>query len=186
MTDLYAHVRGDGSGVRFIGFVAAHGESVVVSDIDGTITSSEKAIFKTVLLRRDIGHQPGAPEALARTGRTVVYVTARGDQLTEVTRRWLRAHGFPPGPLRLARSLVTMPGSSTVALKRETLANLRVPIAAGIGNRASDVAAYRSAGLRPDQIFINLPEFSAELRADLAAGNATPFDDYRELPALMP
>src|SRR5688500_9582950 len=37
MHDLYAHVPGDGSGVAFLGFVAAAGESVIVTDIDGTI-----------------------------------------------------------------------------------------------------------------------------------------------------
>ncbi|MDQ3365350.1 MAG: hypothetical protein M3680_07980 [Myxococcota bacterium] len=186
MTDLYAHVRGDGSGVRFVGFVAAAGEGVLVTDIDGTITSSENAIFKTVLLRRDIRHQPGAPQAYAQSGRTVVYVTARGDQFTEVTRRWLRDHGFPPGPLRLARAPITIPGGNTVAFKTQVLQDLAVPVVGGVGNRASDVVAYRNAGLAPDQIFINLPEFTSELRAELDAGNATSFDHYDELAALLP
>ncbi|MBA3817450.1 MAG: hypothetical protein H0X17_01035 [Deltaproteobacteria bacterium] len=186
LTELYAHVRGDGSGVRFVGFVAAAGEGVLVTDIDGTITSSENAIFKTVLLRRDIGHQRGAPQAYAQSGRTVVYVTARGDQYTEVTRRWLRDHGFPPGPLRLARAPITIPGGSTVAFKTEVLRNLGVPVVAGVGNRASDVVAYRNAGLAPHQIFINLPEFTSELRAELGARNATGFDHYADLAALLP
>lgn len=180
MTDLYAHVPGDGSGVRFLGFVAARGEEVIVTDVDGTITAAENAVYRAVL-GRDIGHQPGAPEALAQSGKTVVYVSARGDQLTEMTRRWLAAHGFPKGPMRLARSLVTLPGKRTVALKTTTLAALRVPIAAGIGNRASDITAYRNAGLTPDRIFINLPEFTDELRARLAVGEATAFDHYTEL-----
>ena len=180
MTDLYAHVPGDGSGVRFLGFVAAKGESVIVSDVDGTITSSENAVYRA-LFGIDIGHQPGAPEAFAQSGKTVVYVSARGDQLTEITRQWLTAHGFPKGPMRLAKSLATLPGKRTVALKSWTLDSLRVPIAAGIGNRASDIVAYKNAGLTPDRIFINLPEFTKELRAHLAAGEATPFDHYADL-----
>jgi phosphatidate phosphatase PAH1 len=180
LRDLYAHVPGDGSGVRFLSYVAAANESVIVSDVDGTITSSETAVVRG-MLGRDIGHQPGAPEVLANSGKVVVYVTARGDQLTEMTRRWLATHGFPRGPLRLAKSMVTLPGASTVTLKSSTLASINVPIAAGIGNRASDIVAYRNAGLTPDRIFINLPEFTGELRDRLAAGEATPFDHYADL-----
>jgi len=180
MTELYAHVPGDGSGTRFVGYVAAQGESVIVSDIDGTITSSENAVYRA-LFGIDIAHQPGAPEAYAQSGKTVVYVSARGDQLTELTRQWLTAHGFPPGPMRLAKSMVTLPGKRTVTLKSSTLDSLRVPIAAGVGNRASDIVAYKNVGLTPDRIFINLPEFTKELRAHLAAGEATPFDHYADL-----
>ena len=185
MTDLYAHVPGDGSGVGFLGYVAAHGESVIVTDVDGTITASENAVYRQVLRGADIAHQPGAPQALAASGKTVIYVTARGDQLTAITRAWLARHGFPRGPVRLAKSFVTLPGKRTVALKTSTLAGLRVPIAAGVGNRASDVTAYRNAGLSPDRIFVNLPEFSSELRAKLAAGEATAFDHYTELQAAL-
>jgi len=110
-----------------------------------------------------------------------VYVTARGDQLTEMTRRWLATHGFPKGPIRLAKAMVTLPGQRTVAFKSSVLDSIRVPIAAGIGNRASDIAAYRNAGLSPDRIFINLPEFTEELQDQLAAGQATPFDHYEDL-----
>ena len=79
--------------------------------------------------------------------------------------------------------MVTMPGKSTVTLKANLLDAIKVPIAAGIGNRASDITAYRGAGLMPDQIFINLPEYTGELRDRLAAGEATPFDQYTELRA---
>jgi hypothetical protein len=184
MTDLYAHVPGDGSGVRFVGYVAAKDESVIVSDIDGTITASENAVFRA-LFGQDIAHQPGAPEAFAASGKTIVYVTARGDQLTEVTRQWLIAHGFPKGPMRLAKSMVTLPGNRTAALKTSTLAALPVAIAAGVGNRASDIVAYKNAGLTADRIFINLPEFTQELSDQLAAGEATAFDHYADLRAAL-
>ncbi|HWO20428.1 MAG TPA: hypothetical protein VNO30_16780 [Kofleriaceae bacterium] len=187
MRDLYVHVPGHGGGVRFLAYVALRGTTAVVSDIDGTLTESEDAIFNTVLFGDDIAHQPHAPRALAdvAAGRLIIYVTSRGDQYTEVTRRWLALHGFPRGPLRLARSTITQPGAKTVAFKTGVLRALRIPVAVGIGNRASDVAAYANAGLSPSRIFINLPEFSSELTAELSAGKATAFDDYREVPALL-
>jgi hypothetical protein len=187
MRDLYAHVFGDERGVRFLAYVAPPGTTAIASDVDGTLTESEEAIFNTVLFGDDIGHQPHAPRALAAAaaGRPVIYISSRGDQYTEVTRRWLAIHGFPPGPLRLARAAVTQPGPKTVAFKTAVLRGLHVPIAAGIGNRASDIAAYANAGLAPGRILIELPEFQAELRSDLAAGKATAFRDYREIPGLL-
>jgi LNS2 (Lipin/Ned1/Smp2) len=180
MRDLYARVPADNSGVRFLAYVAKPGESVIVTDLDGTITSSENAVIPQ-LVGADIDHQPGAPEVLAQSGKVVVYISARGDQLTEMTRRWLATHGFPKGPIRLAKAMMTLPGKRTVALKTAEMASIGVPIFAGIGNRASDITAYRKAGVAPDHIFINLPEFTDELRPQLEAGEATPFDHYEDL-----
>jgi phosphatidate phosphatase PAH1 len=180
MRDLYARVPADNSGVRFLAYVAKPGESVIVTDLDGTITSSENAVIPQ-MVGVDVDHQPGAPETLAQSGKVIVYISARGDQLTEMTRRWLATHGFPKGPIRLAKAMVTLPGKRTVALKTAEMASIGVPIFAGIGNRASDIKAYRNAGLGPDRIFINLPEFTDELRPQLEAGEATPFDHYEDL-----
>ena len=185
MRDLYAHVPGHGGGVRFLAYVAPRGTTAIASDVDGTLTESEEAILNTVLFGDDIAHQPNAPRVLAAARRPVIYLTSRGDQYTEVTRRWLEVHGFPRGPLRLARAAITQPGPKTVAFKTDVLRALRIPLAAGIGNRASDITAYANVGLSPRQILINLPEFTREVTADLAAGRATAFDDYRELPALL-
>lgn len=187
MRDLYAHVPGDGGGARFLAYVAPRGAQAIACDVDGTLTESEDAILSTVLFGDDVGHRPYAPRALAlaAAGRPIIYITSRGDQLTEVTRRWLAIHGFPRGPLRLARAAITQPGPRTVAFKTAALRALGIPLAAGIGNRASDVAAYAGAGLPPARILVSLTEFADELRPALAAGQATAFGDYREVPALL-
>jgi hypothetical protein len=189
MRDLYAHVPGDQRGARFLSYVAPRGEAAVVTDVDGTLTESEDAILGTVLFGDDISHQRYAPRALAiaAAGRPVIYLSSRGDQYTEVTRRWLALHGFPTGPLRLARAAITKPGSATVAFKAAALRALPLPIAAGLGNRASDVAAYARAGLPPARILIHVgdPELAREVSPELAARRATPFNDYRQVPALL-
>ena len=188
MRDLYAHVPGDGGGARFLAYVAPRGAQAIACDVDGTLTESEDAILSTVLFGDDVGHQPHAPRALAAAaaaGQPIVYVTSRGDQYTEVTRRWLARHAFPPGPLRLARAAITQPGPRTVAFKTAALRALGIPLAAGIGNRSSDVAAYAGAGLPPARILVRAAEFADELRPALAAGRATAFRDYREIPALL-
>jgi hypothetical protein len=142
--DLFASVAGDGTGVRFLASVATAGESVIVTDIDGTITASENAILNTLLFGDDIGHRLDAPRVLASSGHKVVYMSARGDQLSDVTRRWLRGHGFPDGPLRLARKAITSPGPKTVAFKTAALRS------AGVRERRRprDAHLHEASGVR--------------------------------------
>jgi hypothetical protein len=187
MRDLYVAALGDGSGAYFVGYVAPRGSGVIVTDVDGTISWSENSIIKTVISRsRDIKHRPNAPEALRQVKYPIVYVTARGDVFIDVTRKWLERHGFPRGLLRLSHGAFARPGAKAVEYKKRTFAALAVPILAGIGNRKSDITAYTTAGLPGSRIFIHLPEFAKEVRADLAAGNAVGFSDYLELPKLLP
>lgn len=186
MRDLYASVVGDRSGVRFLAYVAPAGTRLVVSDVDGTLTASENAFPIALFFDTRIGAQADAAatfQSATGAGNQLVYVTARGDRFTTATRRWLSDHGFPRGPLRLAQGLFTWPGASTVAFKTKVFKLLarRFTLAAGIGNRASDVAAYAAAGLAAKQIFIKLPEFSGELAPVLGSGRAIGFKTYREL-----
>ncbi len=181
--DLYGFVPADRSGFPFLAYVAKTGESAIVVDVDGTLTASENAIFNTVLFGDDIGHRAGAPEALAGSGHPVIYLSSRGDQLTGVTRAWLRRHGFPPGPIRHAKKSITKPGPKTVRFKADVLREIErsMPIHAAIGNKATDIAAYREAGIAGDRIFIKLPEFESEVAADLAARRAVGFADYASI-----
>ncbi len=186
MRDLYVASLGDGSGAYFIAYVAKRGTSVAVTDIDGTITWSENAVIKTVIKRsHDIAHRPDAPEALKALPYPIVYTTARGDVQTAVTRSWLERHGFPRGPLKMAKGLFAKPGASAIAHKTNVLKSFTVPIAMGIGNRKSDVTAYTAIGLAAKKIFIHLPEYAQELKADLDAGKAIGFAEYAKLKDLL-
>jgi phosphatidate phosphatase PAH1 len=187
MRDLYVAARGDATGSYFVAYVAGKDESVIVTDIDGTISWSENSIIKTVVSRdHDIKHRPGAPEALSQLNRPIVYTTARGDVFLDVTRKWLERHGFPRGLLRLSHGAFAKPGSSAIKYKTSTLKAFTVPIAFGIGNRKSDITAYTNIGLAAKQIFIHLPEYAKEVKKDLDGGNAMGFDDYSKLPTLVP
>ncbi|MGE5183820.1 MAG: hypothetical protein ACM31C_17240 [Acidobacteriota bacterium] len=179
LRDLYVSVLGDRTGVRFVAYVAPAGTPLVISDVDGTLTSSENAWPKSLVDDDGVAPQPGAPEALRALGYQIVYVTSRGERFTDATRSWLASHGFPRGPVRLARSLFALPGAASVAYKRATLHALDgFVLVAGIGNRGSDVAAYAAAGIPPDRIFIKLPEFASEL----VPGSAIGFASYAKLP----
>lgn len=188
MRDLYVSVKGDRTGAGFLAVVAPDTTPLLVSDIDGTLTSSESAFLKTTLLGLDVDVRAGAPaayRAAAAKGYQLVYVTARGNQNTEVTRDWLARKGFPRGPVRLAPTFVTLPGSDTVAYKSTTFDALgaELEIAAGVGNRATDIAAYAATGVTAARIYIEAPEFADEVKPEIAAGHAVGFDTYDQLRA---
>lgn len=185
LRDIYASVIADRSGVRFLAYVAPADTPLVVSDVDGTLTASESSFVKAVLVGSAVAPQPGAAASLRvaqADGFQVIYVTARSDRFTDATRLWLGANGFPRGPLRLAPSLIVRPGAATVAYKARVLRSLTgFTIAAGVGNRRSDVTAYAAAGVPADRIFVKLPEYSSELAAPLRAGAAVGFTRYQPL-----
>lgn len=187
MRDLYVSVAGDHTGTRFLGYVAPVGAALIASDVDGTLTSSENAFLETVVLGIEPDARAGAATAFAAaTARDyqLVYVTARGNQFTRATRDWLEHKGFPRGPLRLSPSFVTLPGGDTVAYKTSTLAKLAatgLELAAGVGNRASDIDAYAATGVAPDRIFIELGEYDDEVAPRVADGDAIGFATYDAL-----
>ncbi len=182
--DLFVSVRGDRTGVSLLGFVANDGAPLAISDVDGTLTSSEAAFGATIVLGLDIGIHDHAAEAfqtVADRGYQPVYLTARSRAWTEVTRAWLAEKGMPRGPLRLSPHTI-LPGGSTVEFKAGTLANLAgFELAVGNGNRGSDIEAYQQAGV--PGISIKLPEFEGEVADAIAAGEAFGFTDYAELTA---
>jgi uncharacterized protein (TIGR03382 family) len=186
MRDMYVSVVGDRTGSEFLGLVAPDGAKLLVSDVDGTLTSSENAFTLALVTGNAVDARAGAAmayAAVAAKGYTPVYLTARGNQYTDATRTWLTDHGFPRGPLHLAPSFVTLPGSSTVAFKTDAMLAIggELELAAGVGNRASDVEAYTMAGVAADRIFIELPDYQAEVQPDLDAHEAVGFQSYDDL-----
>src|SRR5215471_13329492 len=63
MRDLFVSVVGDRTGAAFLGYVAPAGTPLVVSDVDGTLTSSENAFLETLALGGEPDAQPGAAPA---------------------------------------------------------------------------------------------------------------------------
>jgi phosphatidate phosphatase PAH1 len=187
MRDMFVSVVGDRTGAWFLGYVAPAGTRLILSDVDGTLTSSENAFLETILLGREPDARAGAERAFAAAtanGHQMVYMTARGSQYTEETRAWLASKQFPRGPLRLAPSFITLPGGDTVEYKARTasaLAASGLALAAGVGNRASDITAYGDAGIATERIFIELPEYVDEVQPLLDTGAAIGFATYDEL-----
>ncbi|MGE0871737.1 MAG: hypothetical protein AB7P03_24475 [Kofleriaceae bacterium] len=187
--DLLVSVAGDRTSTRFVALVAPAAGNLAVSDIDGTLTSSETAFATAVITGSDVAPHPDAPQALhaiRAAGYAPVYLTARGRYFTSHTRTWLEQHGFPRGALRLASGIGSLPGDSTIEHKITAMLEIAASdlvIAIGIGNRASDQAAYQTLAVPGELTFLKQQEYADEVAPLVDAGDAIGFDDYAELVA---
>ena len=188
LRDLYLSIAGDRTGARFLGLVAPAGTPLAITDVDGTLSESEHAFGTTIVFGADIDMHEGAPAVLheiATRGYQPLYLSARPRAWTEVSRQWFAAKGLPRGPVRFAPWFV-LPGSATVAYKRETLEALAgYELAVGLGNRASDVEAYQHVDVPAAHTFVKLPEYADELAPVITNGEATGFATYAELDVLV-
>lgn len=157
------HVPGDNTTATGTLAVWEPGRAVVVSDIDGTLTTNDAQVFKEVFLGSDPAQYPDAQRALwtaRRAGYRVEYLTGRPELLGRMTKGWLAAHGFPPGPTILtSETLEVLPTESGVgdfktAVLDHLAEDLGLWLFAGFGNATTDISAYQAAGIPNDHLFI--------------------------------
>ncbi|MBK9069990.1 MAG: hypothetical protein IPL79_03140 [Myxococcales bacterium] len=164
--------------------VAPPGARVAVFDIDGTLTVSDRELFKQLAgkarLRRTYDPRPydGGPAltaAVAARGLEIVYITARPYWMADLSRAWLTKHGFAAGTVRVTSSLRdSMPSEASVGeFKIEQLAALRragFAFEAMFGNSTTDISAYASASVPASQVYIIGP--NGGVRGTVAVGSS--------------
>jgi phosphatidate phosphatase PAH1 len=156
-------VLGDRSLTTAYVWLLPRGTHVVVTDIDGTMTTSDSQLFQQIL---DGSHvpvpYPGAVDLTtghAGRGQVVVFLTGRPYYLTQRSRDWLRDLAFAPGPLHGTDSNTeAVPSQAGVGdFKKHFLMGL---VAAGYdidvayGNATTDIYAYLGAGIPAARIWI--------------------------------
>jgi phosphatidate phosphatase PAH1 len=149
-------VAGDGSSTDMFLDVVPPKTPIFVSDVDGTLTSSENVEFVKLLEGELPETHPGAAEAfhaLVAKGYRPIYLTARPEWLVQRTRDFLEARGFPPGLVHTSTSaLGAGSGASAATFKTNELKMLAekglVP-SFGFGNMPSDSNAYGAANIQP-------------------------------------
>lgn len=148
-------VAGDHTSTDLVIDVLPKGSPVVVSDVDGTLTSSEVAEFPALLVGALPDAQPHAADALAALaakGHHVVYLTARPELLTARTHEFLAKNGFPPGIVHTTTGATGAFGGAAATFKSDELAMLKAhghTIAWAFGNQPSDTDAYDAAKINP-------------------------------------
>jgi phosphatidate phosphatase PAH1 len=161
-------VKGDHSEANFTLRVWPKGESVVVTDIDGKMTTQETDGVWTWLDANAPGVQVGAAEmmqAYAAKGFHIVYLTARPEHLTTKTRQWFDANGFPDGTFHLSESKLGETGTAAHDYKLaflEWLSLRGAVVESALGNKDTDLGADLDAGLSPGKITLIEGEFSGD------------------------
>ena len=146
---------------------------LVLTDIDGTITTSDVRGYLGAQLGYDV-HHDGVIEFLhkvAKQGYVIIYLTARPIALDLETRKYLfddlqnDEHKLPRHPLFLTPAVMSKAafGDATdhTNIKTQTLKNLMdlfhaksSRIYGAYGNKDSDTEAYRNIGIPDERIFI--------------------------------
>jgi hypothetical protein len=159
-------VKGDGSMADLFIDVIPPNTPIFVSDVDGTLTSSENVEFEDLLIGVLPDTHPNAVEdyrTLVNKGYRVMYLTARPEPLVNRTREFLDARGFPPGIIHTTNwELGTTLGDDAGTFKTKELAELKAKGLTpkfGFGNRATDSQAYATSIADPnDRFFYQITE----------------------------
>lgn len=135
--------------------VVPPGTPVFVSDVDGTLTTSESAEYGKLLTGGISDANTDAAkalQALAAKGYHPMYMTARPEWLVRRTREFLDAKGFPPGIVHTTFGLTGAMGQAATDFKTgelKQLAQKGLQPAWAFGNTATDAEAYNNGNLQP-------------------------------------
>jgi hypothetical protein len=159
-------VAGDHTSTDLLLDIVPKGTKIVVSDVDGTLTSSESAEFPALLTGDLPGPQPGSADALAALageGYRIVYLSARPEWLTNRTKEFIDFYGFPPGIVHTTSTTFGAIGNAARDFKSGELELLKghgMSIGWAFGNQPSDTDAYQAANIMPvdHRVFLNLAD----------------------------
>lgn len=137
--------------------VVPEGAPLFVSDVDGTLTTSENEEAWDFLLDTIPEANPYAPEALnllASKGYRPMYITARPEWLDSRTRAFVNQHGFPEGIIHTTQTFTGGMGDSAATYKAgefALLADKGLHPSWLFGNKDSDSTAFATTPVPPGQ-----------------------------------
>jgi hypothetical protein len=155
---VYAMLEADGTCAEAYDYLFPASEKVVVTDIDGTLTTSDNELLMEIA---DPTYQPammGHADVLTQTwamkGYPVIYLTNRPHAVRVETHQWLEELPFAKGPV------ITSNGTASDAAAYKTVWLQRMvqtfgwDIVAAYGNASTDITAYANAGIPKADTFI--------------------------------
>ncbi|THH29663.1 hypothetical protein EUX98_g4516 [Antrodiella citrinella] len=155
-------------------FVWDHTDSIVVSDIDGTITKSDALGHVFTMIGRDWTHLGVAKlyTDICRNGYKIMYLTSRAIGQADSTRDYLKGikqndYQLPEGPVIMSPDRLMASFHREVILRKPEVFKMaclrdiqrlfgsaaRNPFYAGFGNRITDALSYRSVNVPSSRIF---------------------------------
>lgn len=163
---IHMVVKGDLSSTDLYINVVEKGAPIIVSDIDGTLTTYETEEFVALAAGSLPAMQQDASNLFnifAKKGYNIFYMTARPEWLGARTRAFFTQYGFPRGIVHTTLTKSGALGSEAATYKTNELKMIAdrglVPTYA-FGNTASDADAYFNAGIMPDdhRVFIQFDD----------------------------
>ncbi|KAI0941358.1 hypothetical protein AcW1_004905 [Taiwanofungus camphoratus] len=149
-------------------------DSVVISDIDGTITKSDALGHVFTMIGRDWTHLGVAKlyTDICRNGYKVLYLTSRAIGQADSTRDYLKGikqndYQLPEGPVIMSPDRLMASLHREVIMRKPEVFKMaclrdiqklfggpsRNPFYAGFGNRITDAMSYRSVNVPSSKIF---------------------------------
>lgn len=139
------------------------GVRAVVTDVDGTLTTSDWQLVQDVIFGKDAEMYADADtvmNAWAQKDYRLVYLTGRPQVVNRYTRTWLANHGFPAGTLHLTEDLGQLPPTEAGVQKFKTdfLAAIQAQVGAkfrpAYGNAPTDAGAYLAVGIDKADVYL--------------------------------
>jgi hypothetical protein len=157
-TVVYSMLEADGSCATHYNYEIPRGSKVIVTDIDGTLTTDDSQIIMQVA---DDAYDPmmvGAAntmlQAWAAKGYPIVYLTARAHIYDAETRAWLDAHDFPKGPVITSNGTTAANDAYKTIWLHRLVDDFGWTPYAVYGNADTDITAYANLTVPLDKTFI--------------------------------
>ena len=154
-------VKGDATGAEGFIEVQPRGSAIFVSDVDGTLTTSELAELGGIFTNTTPDANPNAAATYGQfvaAGYRPLYLTARTGTELARTRVFLDARGFPPGLVRTTsgNGLIGLTGSAAATYKAGEIQLFQahgLEVVLGVGNTNTDAQAYQTQSLEKRFMF---------------------------------
>ncbi len=148
-------VAGDRTAADLYIEVLPQGSPLFVSDVDGTLTTSEFEELGSVIAGNKLSEaNPFAASELSQLvakGYRPYYLTARAENLFQRTREFLEARQFPVGAVETSQAgLLGLTGGKAVNFKTAAIKRLEArgfAVIGAFGNTKTDAEAYANAGI---------------------------------------
>jgi hypothetical protein len=165
---VYAVLEADGSCTEHEGLMLPPGSNVIVTDIDGTLTSEDAELYKQLDDLDYLAAMKGNADTLIQRWSAkkypVVYLTARPHLFRADSISWLSTLHFPEGAVITSNTLL-ISEEPTVSYKtawmRRMTDDFGWKVVAAYGNALTDIDAYQAVHLSNERILIIGPNAGA-------------------------